>query len=531
VPQRYFDLYPLADIVVPRFPQAAIDALPDFALQFTGGALTGAAAARGIQAYLASITFADAQLGRLLDALDAGKHWDDTAVVLWSDHGYHLGDHDRWAKFTLWEEAANAPLIVYDPDQARAGSTVDVPVSLGQLFPMLAELAGTGVPDTVTTESFAGLIDGSHGAYRAGPVLTYIYGSLSMRTQNFRTIRYEDGSLEVYDLRHDPGQIDNLALDPSKAGLVTTLLSKMRAAGMAEGIRFDDRMGILNGSGGADKLIALDDVTEAVGGAGSDHYFITRSTVVTEDPGGGIDTVVLRWDGVRDDPVYTLPGHVEHLYGGIGLRGAYLRGNDLSNRIVARKGGALLANGLDGNDRIYGSTYDDFAFGDTGNDQIFGWLGDDTLQGGAGTDRLDGSTGNDTLVGGPGDDFISTGPGSDTVVFLPGHGSDRIAATDSYRLFTPLGRDFDVRTDVLELDGFRFATRADALAAFSAGPLGAIFDAQGTQVLLYGVPVGQLTVTNIRLVNPTGRQLPQSVEPGADDLPPRPFDPGGPDLL
>ena len=125
LPQEYFDLYDLADIVPPDVPNDDWDQLPDFFKQFFVAnfshrnhlnALDRAEWEPLIRAYMAAVTYADAQLGQVLDAMDDATAWDDTTFVLWSDHGWHLGDHDKWNKFTLWESAASVPL-----DHRRSG--------------------------------------------------------------------------------------------------------------------------------------------------------------------------------------------------------------------------------------------------------------------------------------------------------------------------------------------------------------------------------------------------------------------------
>ena len=95
---------------------------------------------------MAAVSYADAQLGTLLDAMDRADAWRNTTLVLWSDHGYHLGDQEHWGKFTHWEHGTNAPLIIVDPDVGPPGTVVQTPVSLLDIFPTLVELTGIRRP-------------------------------------------------------------------------------------------------------------------------------------------------------------------------------------------------------------------------------------------------------------------------------------------------------------------------------------------------------------------------------------------------
>jgi Ca2+-binding RTX toxin-like protein len=186
-----------------------------------------------------------------------------------------------------------------------------------------------------------------------------------------------------------------------------------------------------------------------------------------------------------------------------------------------------------------GVTDSDFADDDTirndsisgshGNDPPFGWLGSDTIAGGDGDERLDGGSGDDVPMGRAGDDFITTGLGRDRINVRPGEGFDRVAATDSLRLSTPVAADFDPGLDVIVFDGFGFASRAEALAAFGTTSNGALFSAQGTSILLWGINVDTLSASNVVVSGPAG--LPPPLEDSAPELlPPPPHEPSGFDL-
>ncbi|GIX12847.1 MAG: hypothetical protein KatS3mg118_0806 [Paracoccaceae bacterium] len=498
VPQEYFDLYPISSIVAAGYPDQVVDALPEFAKQFINSTPEESLAAR-IQGYLASITFVDAQLGRILDAMDAGGHWNDTTVLLFSDHGYLLGDHDSYGKFTLWEEAANAPLIVVDPDQDADGQVISTPVSLTQIFPTLTELAGIPTPDSVTTRSFAGLVDSDRGPYEERPVLTFINGSLSMRAGDYRLIRYEDGSLELYDLAKDPGQYVNLALDRANAALVADMIRLMREIGREEAIRFTDSLVVLNGNARDDVLIAGDDVGTLIGRAGDDTYFATNGTRVVELSGEGIDTLVLRAGPAGSEVVYRLPAHVENLTLGIGITAIHARGNELDNRIVVGRDASSTILGVGGNDSLFGSVAIDDLRGGAGGDYVFGMRDDDLLVGGGGDDVLDGGPGNDRLRPGAGDDVMTGGAGADVFVFAPREGRNVIAKTLATQPDRAREPDFDPATDKLLLLGFGFASATEAREAFFDTPSGACLNQAGTRIRLWGVSADELTDRSILL--------------------------------
>ncbi len=101
---------------------------------------------KAVQGYLASLAFADEMVGELLDALDNGPMANDTLIVFWGDHGYHLGEKESWEKFALWEDTTRVPLIIVDPGRTKPGTHCDSPVSLLDLYPTLIELCGLGKP-------------------------------------------------------------------------------------------------------------------------------------------------------------------------------------------------------------------------------------------------------------------------------------------------------------------------------------------------------------------------------------------------
>ncbi len=154
-PKKYFSMYPLEDIDVPRVPEGYLDSLPKPARQSISRKkdqvnLAEDLARQAIQAYYASITFADAQLGRVLDALEQTGLADNTVIVFTSDHGYHMGEHGHWQKTTLFENAARVPLIIAGPGVQAAGQAAATPAEMVDFYPTLAELCDLKAPECLS---------------------------------------------------------------------------------------------------------------------------------------------------------------------------------------------------------------------------------------------------------------------------------------------------------------------------------------------------------------------------------------------
>lgn len=250
VPQEYFDRYPLDEIVLPPVREDDLEDVPPAGRRFAKSRRSDLDTIRradrlrhAVRAYLASITFADAQLGRVLDALDDGPHAADTIVVLWSDHGWHLGEKEHWHKGTLWEEATRVPLIIDVPELPNG--TCDRPVSLLDLYPTLVELCGLdGRELELDGESLVPLLRDPKAEWNQPSVTEYDRGNAAVRTDRFRLIRYADGSTELYDHEADPHEWTNLAgrqeLREVEAELARWLPSKWAEPAAGKGaFRFD----------------------------------------------------------------------------------------------------------------------------------------------------------------------------------------------------------------------------------------------------------------------------------------------------
>ena len=229
VPGKYLDMHPLEDIVLPDVIEDDLDDIPEFPLQDGYESDLPPRGIRdwivedtenirwkqGVQAYLASISFADAMLGHLLDALEQSGRASSTIIVLWSDHGWHLGEKARWRKQTLWRESTRVPLIVVAPGVTKAGSRTNTPVSLMDLYPTIVELAGMEVPAHVEGTTLLPILKDPAIPSGRAVVSTHGFRNHAVSGDRYRYIRYSDGSEELYDIESDPNEWRNLASDPS----------------------------------------------------------------------------------------------------------------------------------------------------------------------------------------------------------------------------------------------------------------------------------------------------------------------------
>lgn len=167
-----------------------------------------------IKSYAACCRFADDQIGRVLDALDASPRGKETIIVLWSDHGFHLGEKDHIEKFALWEKANHIPFIVVAPGVSKPGARCDAPVDLSALYPTLLELAELSPEPECDGFSLVPLLRNPKMEWERPALMTYGRGNHAVRSQNWRYIRYADGTEELYDHRNDPNEWTNLAADP-----------------------------------------------------------------------------------------------------------------------------------------------------------------------------------------------------------------------------------------------------------------------------------------------------------------------------
>ncbi len=217
VPRKYFDMYPLETLQLPENTDDDLaDAWDHGRRSWHQWVLQNRQWREAVRGYLASITYVDAQIGRLLDAVKRTGHADDTIIVLWSDHGMHIGEKENWEKFTVWEESTRIPLIVVAPGVGRAGSRSSRPVTSLDIFPTLVGLTGTKAPENqLDGESLVPLLEDPR-ARREQPAITAYRANHSVRSDRWRYIfnSRSEGLEELYDHETDPHERTNLAYDP-----------------------------------------------------------------------------------------------------------------------------------------------------------------------------------------------------------------------------------------------------------------------------------------------------------------------------
>jgi arylsulfatase A-like enzyme len=215
VPQKYLDMFP-ADVPLPEILDSDLDDVPPLGKAFTEGkskfvdqVRKGGHHASGVRAYLACTAYADAQMGRVLDALERSEHRDNTIVILMSDHGFHLGEKNHWQKSTLWEEATHCLLMIRAPGTTRAGGKSERCVSLQDVYPTLVELCGLRPVSRPEGRSLVPLLKQPGAEWSSTAITAFSDRNISIRTERFRYIRYRDGQEELYDCAVDPHEWNN----------------------------------------------------------------------------------------------------------------------------------------------------------------------------------------------------------------------------------------------------------------------------------------------------------------------------------
>ncbi len=239
VPKEYFEPFPLEGIQLPPgYREDDLDDLPPAGKErgpnrYFPHIRQQGQWKQGIQGYLASIYFADTMLGRVLDALEKGPNQDNTIVVLWSDHGWHLGEKQHWQKYTGWRVCTRVPLMVRVPkgapglpDGTKAGTICNAPVNLTSLYPTLTELAGLPEKKTNTGPSLLPLLKSADAEWPHASI-TYLGrpGNYGISGPRYRYIAYDNGDEELYDIETDRYEWTNLALKPEFAKQIAELKS------------------------------------------------------------------------------------------------------------------------------------------------------------------------------------------------------------------------------------------------------------------------------------------------------------------
>ena len=254
-PQRFFDLYPAAKMPLPKdfAPTPTADAsVPIYALRynldlFYQECVTPERARAATAAYYACISFMDEKLGQVLDALERLHLRDNTVIVLWGDHGWHLGEKGMWAKGTLFDVAAHAPLLFVDPRRATAGQACPRTVEFVDIYPTLVELCGLATPPGLEGKSLVPLLDQPTAAWNR-PAFTLVaredWLGRSVRTERWCYTEWDFGrrGRELYDLQADPGESRNLVKDAKLAPVVADLKKLLRTGPVAKAVPLGQRV-------------------------------------------------------------------------------------------------------------------------------------------------------------------------------------------------------------------------------------------------------------------------------------------------
>jgi arylsulfatase A-like enzyme len=237
VPRKYFDMFPLDEVATPKLRSNDLDDVPARAIELTSdkgrfvdSVLESGLHKEAVQAYLATTAYADAQIGRVLNALEDSPYRDNTIVVFLSDHGFHLAEKHHWQKATLWEEATHCLLMMRVPGVTPAdGANCQRFVSLLDIYPTLANLCGLEPPDYLDGRSLLPLLRAPDAEWQStaitgltskgGPWSAYI----SIRNETGRYIRYGEDQEEFYDTTKDPHEWINAIENPEYAAAINRL--------------------------------------------------------------------------------------------------------------------------------------------------------------------------------------------------------------------------------------------------------------------------------------------------------------------
>ena len=231
-PARVFQEIPNAEVNLPPIKDGDRDDLPEIVNELTIAPaapthdwfVKGGHWKNAIRSYLACIRSTDEQVGRLLDALEGSPHAGNTVIVLYSDHGFFLGEKERWAKQSLWERATRVPFIISAPAMNK-GTRCTRPAELLSIYPTLIDLCGLPKREGLEGVSLVPLLMNPDAEWQRPALTTHGKNNHAVRTDHYRYIRYYEGSEELYDLRKDPNEWTNLAANKELAPVKEELAS------------------------------------------------------------------------------------------------------------------------------------------------------------------------------------------------------------------------------------------------------------------------------------------------------------------
>jgi len=223
-PAKYFDEFPLEQTTLPVVKEGDLGDIPAAGLKFAkpdgdhAQVVKAGEWKKAVQAYLATIAFVDHEVGRLMKGLDDSGKADNTIVVFWGDHGWHLGEKEHWRKFALWNDATRVPFFMVAPGVSQSGVKCDAPVDLLSIYPTLSDLCGLEAPDHLDGVNIRALLEDPNAEWNTPAICTHGRGNHMVQTRHQRYIRYANGDEEFYDHREDPNEWKNIvSLDETKA--------------------------------------------------------------------------------------------------------------------------------------------------------------------------------------------------------------------------------------------------------------------------------------------------------------------------
>jgi arylsulfatase A-like enzyme len=227
-PQKWFDMYPLETLQLPKIRENDLSDLSKYGISITRQkhvapthewVLEHKQWKPLVQSYLACVSFVDAQVGKVLKALDENPQKNNTFIVLYSDHGFHLGEKERYAKRSLWEDGTNVPMIIVGPGVAK-GKICSKPVQLLDIYPTLLDLTGHEADPKHEGHSLKPLLKNPQADWQHMARTSFGPGNYSIKSERYRYIHYNDGSEEFYDHSKDPQEWNNQIKNPEYASIV-----------------------------------------------------------------------------------------------------------------------------------------------------------------------------------------------------------------------------------------------------------------------------------------------------------------------
>ena len=239
VPRKYYEMFPLESIQLPEVIDGDLDDVPPAGVKMArpegdhAAMLKSGRWKEAVRGYLAAGAYCDAMVGRLMAEFDKSPLRDNTIIVFWGDHGWHLGEKQHWRKFALWEEATRAPLFFVAPGVTKPNSTSPRTVDFMAIYPTLCELCSLSIPSHVEGVSVKSLLENPQAEWDRPALTTHGFQNHAVRSERWRYIRYANGDQELYDEAADPHEWKNVAGDSSNAAVISDLARWLPAKNVA----------------------------------------------------------------------------------------------------------------------------------------------------------------------------------------------------------------------------------------------------------------------------------------------------------